>query len=266
MIAETASPASSIVRNAARCVVTASGLRRMRSVISVAMPSVPSEPMKVPSRSGPSASSALPPSSTISAVRQYHRQTRDVIHGEAVLEAMRAAGVLRHVAADRADLLARRIGCVEEPVRSDGLADVEVRDSRLDDDALRCQVDFENPVHARQRDDDALRDGKRAARESRPRAARDERHALAGADLHGRLYLGRRAGQHDELGHRAPAGQAVAIVDAKLLGLGDHIARADGVLQLGPNGGWERHRSESTQRRKGGESMIDYRGFALRSV
>ena len=66
MIADTASPAASVEWNAARCVVTASGLRRMRSVISVAIPSVPSEPMKAPSRSGPSGSSALPPSSTIS--------------------------------------------------------------------------------------------------------------------------------------------------------------------------------------------------------
>ena len=66
MIAETASPAASVDPNAASCVVTASGLRRTRSVISVAMPSVPSEPTNAPSRSGPSGSSALPPSSTTS--------------------------------------------------------------------------------------------------------------------------------------------------------------------------------------------------------
>ncbi len=56
------------------------------------------------------------------AVGQNDLEPRDVVDGEAVLEAVRAAGVLRHVAADRADLLARRIGCVEEPVRRDGLA------------------------------------------------------------------------------------------------------------------------------------------------
>ncbi len=66
MIAETASPAASVDPNAASWVVTASGLRSTRRVISVAMPSVPSEPMNAPSRSGPSGSSALPPSSTIS--------------------------------------------------------------------------------------------------------------------------------------------------------------------------------------------------------
>ena len=66
MIADTASPAASIDRNAASCVLTASGLRTTRRVISVAIPSVPSEPTKAPSRSGPSGSRALPPSPTTS--------------------------------------------------------------------------------------------------------------------------------------------------------------------------------------------------------
>ena len=38
----------------------------------------------------------------------------DVVGREAVLETVRSAGVLRHVAADRADDLARRVGRVEE--------------------------------------------------------------------------------------------------------------------------------------------------------
>src|SRR5205807_3497792 len=47
------------------------------------------------------------------AVRQHDFESGDVMCREAVLQAMRAAGVLRHIATDRADLLARRIRRVE---------------------------------------------------------------------------------------------------------------------------------------------------------
>lgn len=51
MIAETASPALSMVSKAASSVSTFSGRRVSRTVILVVMPSVPSEPTNAPSRS-----------------------------------------------------------------------------------------------------------------------------------------------------------------------------------------------------------------------
>ncbi len=66
MIAETAEPPASIDSNAASTVVTFCGVRISRTVISVAMPRVPSEPMNAPSRSYPGGSAALPPSRTVS--------------------------------------------------------------------------------------------------------------------------------------------------------------------------------------------------------
>ena len=78
------------------------------------------------------------------AVGQDERRARDVVDGEPVLEAVRAAGVLGDVAADRADLLAGGVGRVEEAVRRDRAGDVEVRDARLDDDALALEVDLED--------------------------------------------------------------------------------------------------------------------------
>ena len=50
------------------------------------------------------------------AVRQHEGQPGDVVRREAVLQAVRAARVLGDVAADRAHLLARRVGRVEEAV------------------------------------------------------------------------------------------------------------------------------------------------------
>lgn len=51
MIADTACPPASMPVKAASRVVTASGARDSRTVILLAMPSVPSEPMNAPSRS-----------------------------------------------------------------------------------------------------------------------------------------------------------------------------------------------------------------------
>ncbi len=51
MIADTASEAWSTSPKTASTVFTASGLRRMRTAILVAMPKVPSEPTKRPTRS-----------------------------------------------------------------------------------------------------------------------------------------------------------------------------------------------------------------------
>jgi len=64
MIAEVAFDASSIVGNAAMSVRLSSGSGVSFTVISVTMPSVPSDPTKVPTRSYPSYSRALPPTRT----------------------------------------------------------------------------------------------------------------------------------------------------------------------------------------------------------
>ena len=129
---------------------------------------------------------------------------RHVVHREPVLQAVRPARVLGQVAADRADLLARRIRGVEVALRRDGPCDVEVRDAGLDDDALALEVDLEDPVHPRDRDDDSLGDRQRAAREAGARAPGDERDAVAGAEPKDGLDVLRRA----RAGRRLPASPA----------------------------------------------------------
>ena len=82
------------------------------------------------------------------AVRQDDLGREHVVDREAVLEAVRAARVLGDVAADRADLLRRRIRRVVEAVGRDRARDVEVRDAGLDDDLAALDVDLEDAVHA----------------------------------------------------------------------------------------------------------------------
>jgi hypothetical protein len=156
------------------------------------------------------------------AARQDDLGRKHVVDRESVLQTVRAAGVLGDVAADRADLLRRGVGRVVEAVSGDRPRHVEVRDARLDDDLAVVDVDGENARQARERDDDALGDGQRAAREPGAGAARDERHTCVVADPHDRLHLVRAPRQSDEGGDDTPAGQAVAFVRAELLGLRDH--------------------------------------------
>ena len=63
-IRETTSPASTVEPKNATSVRTASGFGTTRSQILVAIPSVPSEPTKAPTRSYPGWSSSGPPSVT----------------------------------------------------------------------------------------------------------------------------------------------------------------------------------------------------------
>ena len=112
MIPDTAAPASSVDGKVAKKVRVTSGLRRRRSVASVTIPRVPSAPTSAASRSYPGGSAAGPPRSTTVAVGEDHARGEDVVRREAVLQAVRAAGVLGDVAADRADALRRRIGRV----------------------------------------------------------------------------------------------------------------------------------------------------------
>ena len=141
-------------------------------------------------RSGPTWSSESPPSGDHAAVGAHHREPEDMVGGEAVLQAVRAARVLRHVAADRADDLARRVGRVVQVVRGHRVGDAEVGHARLDDCALVLRVDGEDRRRIRASPmtiPSATR--QRTAGQAGTRTAGDERYPFAGADPHDRRDL-----------------------------------------------------------------------------
>ena len=113
--------------------------------------------------------------------RGHDLQAGDVVHGEAVLEAVRAAGVLRHVAADRADHLAGRVRGVEQAVRRRRLAHGQIGHARLDDRPAAGRVDRDDPPHLRHDDQHAVSARQRPAGQPGARAAGHERHARPGA-------------------------------------------------------------------------------------
>ena len=156
-----------------------------------------------------------------------------MVNRESVLQAVGPARVLGDVPADRAHLLARRVRRVEEARVRDRPGHVEVRDSRLDDDALALEVDLENPVHASEGDDDSSGDRCSPAGEPRSRASGDERDALPVTGTYDCLDLLGRVREDDELRDRAVSGQPVAFVDPQLLRLGDDVPGAYRPLKLG---------------------------------
>ena len=107
--------------------------------------------------------------------RRDDLEPEHVVDGEAVLETVGAAGVLRDVPADGADDLRRRVGRVEQPVRPDGLGHREVGHARLDDRPAGDRVDFEDAAHPGHDDQHALGMRHRAAGQAGAAAARHER-------------------------------------------------------------------------------------------
>jgi hypothetical protein len=164
------------------------------------------------------------------AVGQDRVQPHDVVRREAVLEAVRTAGVLGDVAADRAHDLAARVGRVEVR-RRDGRADLGVRHTGFHHDAPVLEVDLEHALHAAQDDHDPLRDGQGAAAQAAAGAAGDERRAVLEARLHRGGRLVGTAGQHDRAGGDRVLQQPVGFVGLELMALGDHVLGPADLLQ-----------------------------------
>ena len=159
------------------------------------------------------------------AVDRHTAHAQQVVHRQAVLEAMHAAGVLGDVAADRARDLRGRVRRVIEAVGCRHLGDREVAHAWLHHRRARQRIELEDAVEARQRQQHAASVRQRAARQSGTRAARHHRHAQleAGAQHRHHLLLGRRQRHHQR--QRAVGGQAVALVGAQILGLVHQRAR-----------------------------------------
>ncbi len=132
------------------------------------------------------------------AAGEHDGGSHDVVDGEAVFQTVRTAGVLGDVAADGADLLRGGIGRVRKVERRTLAGHPQIDDARLDDDPGVVGVDRHDPPHARHDDEHALGDRQRAARQTGPGPAGDERHPCLGAEAKRVDHVLRRLGQHDD--------------------------------------------------------------------
>ncbi len=140
-----------------------------------------------------------------------------VVHGQSVLQAMHAAGILGDVAADGAGNLTARVGRVIQAERRGGLADRQVAHAALDDGRAGQRIHRQDFIESRERDRDSEAVRERAARKSRARAARHhgDSQPVTGAQRRRELFLVRR--QRDDHGQHPKGRQTVAFVGLSLL-------------------------------------------------
>ncbi len=148
---------------------------------------------------------------------------------EAVLQAVGAPSILRHVPTDGAYGLGRWIGGVEVAMRSHRIRDLRVDHSRFDDHPLVGNIDFEDAIHAREADDNAALSRQRPTTEPGPCSTRDKRNPVLVADANDRLHLLGAARKDNGTGHGAHVGKPIALVGLKLIGSSDQATRQGGI-------------------------------------
>ena len=137
---------------------------------------------------------------------QRHLDAEKVVGGEAVFEAVHAARVLRHIAADGTGDLRGGIGRVIEALAFHRLGDGEIGDARLHHRGAVVIIDIEDAVELAHAQEHSIGERQRTAREARSGAARHHPDAVVvailedGADLRrglrqnhaqGKLAIGR---------------------------------------------------------------------------
>ena len=105
-------------------------------------------------------------------------QAEQIVGGDAVFQAMRAAGVHVDVAADHAGELAGRVGRVEEAAGPDRVGDADIGDAGLHHGAAIGVVDVEDAVHPHHADDHGILHRQRAAGQRRAGAAGHHANAV----------------------------------------------------------------------------------------
>ena len=161
------------------------------------------------------------------AVGQHDLDRLHVGVGHAVGEAVRPAGVVGHVAADGAHLLARRIGREVETEGRKVFGEVEVDDARLDPGDAVVEVDVEDPIHPRQRHDDRRPERDRTAGEARAGAAWHDRAPVPCRDPHDRLHLGGRRREAHRSRHTTAEDRRVVAQQRALGRVDAHAVVAD---------------------------------------
>ncbi len=155
------------------------------------------------------------------AVHHDNADALQIIHGHAVFQTMRTAGVGADIAGKRAGKLARRIGRVEEALGRGGLRDADIGDAGLDAGDAIDGVDFQHAVHARDAEHDRILQRQGTAAERGAGAAGHHLDAVLVAIAQDLADFLRRGRQQDGQRYAAIGGQRVGFIGAAALGIGD---------------------------------------------
>src|SRR2546428_13235939 len=101
-----------------------------------------------------------------------------MVCGDAVEQGMWATGIFTHIAADSARALTTRVGYIVKSLRVQGVAQVQIDQSRLYNCAEIIVINLEDAIHASKNDDDAAIDGNGAAAQTCPCSSWHDRHIM----------------------------------------------------------------------------------------
>ncbi|MND97322.1 hypothetical protein D3C80_896400 [compost metagenome] len=159
------------------------------------------------------------------------------MHGQAVLQAVHAAGVLRHVAADGAGDLRGRVRRVIEVEGRRRLGNRQVAHAGLDAGEAPGGADFEDAVEARHHQQDALFQRQGAAGETCAGASGHYWNPEFMAGLQELLDLLDALRQHHQHGRGAVGGEAVAFVGLEVFLAVEDVQVRQALAQLGQQRG-----------------------------
>ena len=139
-------------------------------------------------------------------------QPEQIVRGDAVFQAMGAAGVHVDVAADHAGKLGRRVGGVEEAVGGYSIGNADVGDPSLHGGNAIEVVNVQDAVHLHHAYDDRVHHRQRAARQRRAGATRHHADAVLVAEAqHIRDLFGGFRQRHGKR-HLPIGGQSIGLV------------------------------------------------------
>ena len=110
---------------------------------------------------------------------------------------------------------------------------MHIHQPRLDHGVPIPQVDLEDSFHPRQADHHSAADRQRPPRQTCPRPARHERHAMLVTDLHDLFNLLSCGRKNNEVRDLLLDDIPVALIDQPLIGIDQKILITDDVSQLG---------------------------------
>ena len=178
---------------------------------------------------------------------QHQFDAQEVVGGEAVFEAMHAAGILGDVAADRAGDLRAGVGRVVKALMLDRLGDAEVGDAGLHTGAAVGVVDFEYAVELAQAQQDGVAHRHGTARQRGAGTARHDLDLVVLAVAQDGRNLRHRLGQDHDQRHLAVGRERIALVRTHTFEVVDHALawhdcpkRCHDLGPAGENGGIER--------------------------
>ncbi len=165
------------------------------------------------------------------AARQYNLEREYMIRRHTISQRVRPAGILGDIAADRASLLARRIGREMQPKMLNGKAQIRIHQAGLHTRALIFRIHFENAIHSRERSDDPAAPRDRTAGEPSAGASAHQRRFVLLGQPHDPDHVRRRARKHDAIRPRH-LDRPIVFVEQQIFRLIEHGVAAKQLLQV----------------------------------